>query len=537
MSTHLEELMRQADPIGLFDQPPVTATRDDPLYASILSKRGANVGEKNTISQALEAGSSEERRRWVPAAAFATAFVLVLALIGLTYVLRSETAPPVDEPVAETTTPTTVDAAPTTTAVMATTTPIAVPGVDIERVLEGSSFEHNWMTSVAVGGPGLVAGGAAFDGYYHDAAVWTSHDARTWERVGGDPAVFGDEASANDYVGVQPNANQFITDLVSGPLGVVAVGAEGKPGDLDAAVWVSPDGLTWERAPHDEGVFGGEGDQFIRSIVQTAGRAVAVGASGGHAAAWLSSDGRAWTRARIERTESDGFSVLNDIAVGDYGLVAVGGVDLDWESSGLGSSTPRPTAEPALWFSTDGTVWNRAPDPTSESELRATADGSLTVIASGRGGVVAIGGGAVGPVVWASQDGSEWHALDAEFLDESTAYHVVVDDLVWDSDRLVAVGGYQGTTPSYGWAPFKVAIWVSVDGGTTWHLGSEVDVALGEAGISDTPLSSPARIAPFGSSFVVVGNDSIPTDQDINGYIQHARNAAVWLVDVASAGQ
>ena len=64
-----------------------------------------------------------------------------------------------------------------------------------------------------------------------------------------------------------------------------------------------------------------------------------------------------------------------------------------------------------------------------------------------------------------------------------------------------------------------------------------MDVALGEAGISDTPLSSPARIAPFGSSFVVVGNDSIPTDQDINGYIQHARNAAVWLVDVASAGQ
>ena len=393
------------------------------------------------------------------------------------------------------------------------------------------------MTSVVVGGPGLVAGGAAFDGYYHDAAVWTSRDARTWERVGDDPAVFGDEASANDHVGVQPNANQLITDLASGPLGLIAVGAEGKPGDLDAAVWVSADGLTWERVPHDEGVFGGEGDQFIRSVVQTAGAAVAVGASGGHAAAWMSSDGSAWTRARIEHAESDGFSVLNDVAVGNVGLVAVGGVDLDWDNSGLGSSTPRPTAEPAMWFSTDGTVWNRAPDPTLESESGATPDGSLTVIASGPGGIVAIGGGSVGPVVWASQDGSEWHALDAEFLDESTAYHVVVDDLVWDSDRLVAVGGYQVTTPSFGWAPIRVAIWISVDGGTTWHMGSEVDVALGEAGISDTPLSSPARIAPFGSSFVVVGNDAIPTDQDINGYIQHARNAAVWLVDVASAGQ
>ena len=76
--------------------------RDDPLYASILSRRGTDVDQKNTISQAVEAGSGHERHRRVPAAAFGTAFILVLALIGLTYVLRSETSPLVDEPVAET---------------------------------------------------------------------------------------------------------------------------------------------------------------------------------------------------------------------------------------------------------------------------------------------------------------------------------------------------------------------------------------------------------------------------------------------------
>ena len=92
--------------------------------------------QKNTISQAVEAGSGHERHRRVPSAAFGTAFILVLALIGLTYVLRSETSPLVDEPVAETTTPTTVDSAPTTTAVMDTNTSVAAPRVDMERVLE-----------------------------------------------------------------------------------------------------------------------------------------------------------------------------------------------------------------------------------------------------------------------------------------------------------------------------------------------------------------------------------------------------------------
>jgi hypothetical protein len=504
-------------------------------------------------------GSRRRRRRtaWTiaVAAAVATAVVIAVPLVVLGW--GSDDAPAVTQPdptvantpdptvantpdptVANTPDPTVANTPdPTVANTGAPPTTEAVPEVYMERVLEGSSFEHHWMTSVAVGGPGLVAGGAAFDGYYHDAAGWISRDARTWERVADDPAVFGDEASANGSDGLHPNANQLITDLVSGPLGVMAVGAEGKPGDLDAAVWVSPDGLTWKRVPHDEEVFGGEGDQTIRSVVQTASGAVAVGASGGHAAAWVTSDGSAWTRARIERTDSDDASELNDVAVGDFGLVAVGGVDLDWDNSGLGSSTPRPTAEPAMWLSTDGTVWNRAPDPTAESESGVPPTGSLTVIAAGRGGVVAIGEGSVGPVVWASQDGSEWHTLDAEFLDESTAFHAVVEDLAWDSDRLVAVGGYQGTTPGYGWAPIRVVIWVSLDGGTTWHMGSEVDIALGEAGINDTPLPSPARLAPFGSSFVVVGNDAIPTEHDINGYIQHARNAAVWLVNVGSAGQ
>ena len=136
-----------------------------------------------------------------------------------------------------------------------------------------------------------------------------------------------------------------------------------------------------------------------------------------------------------------------------------------------------------MW-STDGTVWNRAPDPTSESDrgkAGRVVDGDRLrpwgccchrrrVSGSRRLGI---------------PGGSEWHALDAEFLDESASIHVVVDDLVWDSDRLVAVGGYQVTTPGFGWAPIRCHLHFR-GGGTTWHMGSEVDVASARPG-SVTP--------------------------------------------------
>jgi hypothetical protein len=178
-----------------------------------------------------------------------------------------------------------------------------------------------------------------------------------------------------------------------------------------------------------------------------------------------------------------------------------------------------------------------APQPTAEVDADRSAEGSLRVIAANGERVVAVGPGSEGPVVWTSQAGAGWQILDAVFVPESRGFHAVIDDLAWDGERLVAVGGYENSGTGYAWAPIRVAVWVSVDGGTTWQLGDEVDVALGEPGIDDTPLPSPVRLAAFGSSFVVVGNDAIPTDQEINTYVQHARNAAVWMVELEPAGE
>ena len=52
-------------------------------------------------------------------------------------------------------------------------------------------------------------------------------------------------------------------------------------------VWTSVDGITWSRVPHDEAVFGGEGDQEISSVTAGGPGLVAVGESNGDAAIWV----------------------------------------------------------------------------------------------------------------------------------------------------------------------------------------------------------------------------------------------------------
>jgi hypothetical protein len=64
-----------------------------------------------------------------------------------------------------------------------------------------------------------------------------------------------------------------MVSVTAGGPGLVAVGKDSSA----AAVWTSPDGLTWTRVPYDEAVFDGQLDQQMRAV--TAGRQslVAVG--------------------------------------------------------------------------------------------------------------------------------------------------------------------------------------------------------------------------------------------------------------------
>jgi hypothetical protein len=224
------------------------------------------------------------------------------------------------------------------------------------------------MVSVTVGDSGLVAVG--FDRPYEqgegNAVVWTSPDGFTWSRVPHDEAVFGGES------------RQMMLSVTTGGPGLVAVGSDGHPYDeddtrvdesaRDAAVWTSPDGLTWSRVPHDESVFGGQGEQVMVSVTAGGPGLVAVGSvTGEHqtgpyektdAAVWTSPDGLTWSRvphdAAVFATSGDrgdGDEQMLGVIAGGPGLVAVG--------SDAGEQCG---SDSAVWTSRDGFTWSRVPD-------------------------------------------------------------------------------------------------------------------------------------------------------------------------------
>ncbi|HSQ36387.1 MAG TPA: hypothetical protein VLS92_00670, partial [Acidimicrobiia bacterium] len=183
--------------------------------------------------------------------------------------------------------------------------------------------------SVAVGGPGLVAVGYDYSGGDWDAVAWTSADGLAWSRVAHDESVFG---------GVD---GQEMWSVAAGGPGLVAVGYDESDGDRDAAVWVSADGLAWSRVPHDETVFGGTEEQEMAAVEASGSGFVAVGDdnSGGNwdAAVWVSPDGLTWSRVPHDRPVFGGAgnqSMWGVTAVG-ADLVAVGesGGGDDWDAA------------------------------------------------------------------------------------------------------------------------------------------------------------------------------------------------------------
>jgi hypothetical protein len=219
------------------------------------------------------------------------------------------------------------------------------------------------MLNMTVGGPGLVAVG--YDGPWDDldAAVWTSTDGLAWTQVPHDEEVFGGEAT------------QWIGSVVAGGPGLVAVGGDWSGGDEDAGVWTSMDGLIWNRVAHDEEVFGGEGDQWMGTVVAASPGLVAAGTDNGHAAVWTSPDGVNWTQIAHddEVFGSGGDSWISALAAGELGLVAVGTDD----------------GNAAVWTSLDGLTWSRVPH--DELVFGGEGDQIIRAVTIGGPGLVAVG--------------------------------------------------------------------------------------------------------------------------------------------------
>ena len=296
------------------------------------------------------------------------------------------------------------------------------------------------MYGVTGGGPGLVVVGT---GCEDDAepcmpypTVWTSSDGIAWDRSPASPDVFGESGA--------------MLDVVRTEHGLVAAGGFYTARDdvelIQPSVWLSPDGVQWER------VWQGEAYDYTTASAITGFQALATSADGrvvgvGTAvndqgefvgAIWTSTDGRTWERidqnsgAFASGTDSD-VSIL-DVASGPGGFVAVGsdgGTDV------------------AIWHSPDGYVWTRVDTATqafnSTGTISSVAALDKGYVAAGPHGFADQRGGWV--TLWTSVDGATWDRVHA--IGDGYAMAIVAADA-----GIAVAGGMAGADN------FHAAVWV-----------------------------------------------------------------------------
>jgi hypothetical protein len=157
-----------------------------------------------------------------------------------------------------------------------------------EQADEGQSQHFTDLTS---GPAGLVAVG--IEGY--DGMAWTSADGLTWSRAADDEALGG-----NDI--------QEIRRVIAGGPGYVAVGRNGST----AGVWTSPDGETWTLIENEVfGSYSEPADAFDVAALPSGLVVVGYGGEltpdrwglswgGDTPAVWVSRDGLAWDRLSLD---------------------------------------------------------------------------------------------------------------------------------------------------------------------------------------------------------------------------------------------
>ena len=184
--------------------------------------------------------------------------------------------------------------------------------------------------------------------WYAAVSFWHSEDGHTWRET---------------KVGV-PDQFVRVSDAVSGPLGVVAVGSL----DSQAAAWVSPNAEDWSLGA----LLGSRA--YVSGVAARPDGYLAVGLYREEAAAWASADGAEWHRVGEGPL---GAGRLHDVIPYEDGYLAVG-VDRsghDWDA--------------AVWhISADGVEWGDASD---SRQIAGPMDDELRRVWAYAGGLIAHG--------------------------------------------------------------------------------------------------------------------------------------------------
>jgi hypothetical protein len=174
---------------------------------------------------------------------------------------------------------------------------------------------------VAVGGTDLPDAEAD-----PDASVWLSRTGLDWQRI--DIAEFA-----------RPR-DQRMNSVVRTSPGFLAAGFDGAAGNMDAALWTSPDAMNWTRVPFDEQSLGGVNDQVIYDLAKGPGYFAAVGKDGiegnEDAALWVSLNGVDWRRMPHDETVlgGDGAQEVRGVVIDGTEIIGAGGNEESGDADG-----------------------------------------------------------------------------------------------------------------------------------------------------------------------------------------------------------
>jgi hypothetical protein len=205
-------------------------------------------------------------------------------------------------------------------------------------------------------------------------------------------------------------------------LTVTKVGASGDPNINAGMAWISSDGTNWTAVadPSFRPTRAGASID-LTAITPAAEGWIAVGEEVGpcnsegcglesaRAAIWTSSDGLGWSRAPAVTALETAY--MSGVAHGPAGYVGVGSAVDETVPPGEPGKTP---TRGAVWTSRDGQAWSRV----AEGRIPREAAGSgFGAVAAGPGGFIAIGTPSTGDgftVLW-SADGSSWWPAVGDF--------------------------------------------------------------------------------------------------------------------------
>lgn len=184
------------------------------------------------------------------------------------------------------------------------------------------------MTSVVAGGPGLIAVGQdqRDEGENPVAAVWTSPDGRSWSRIPHDESVFGG-----------PHELTATTVAVGGPgliaAGFESPSSGNRAQPVTGSLWTSVDGFEWHRLPpEDEEVFA---QAVVGSVTRFESGLIAVGQdiANQQGRIWTSRDGLHWCSVPHDQALFETTGIAAGVAL-DSRFIAVGaGYRVEWGSA------------------------------------------------------------------------------------------------------------------------------------------------------------------------------------------------------------